>query len=72
MLRILNRVEGQPRANVLLAAVHYLLMIDPEHELTRFYGPLVDVPSSSSCQALPCRRCFRSSTDYPLARRWSS
>ena len=48
MLRILNRVEGQPRANVLLAAVHYLLMIDPEHELSRFYGSLVDDPSPPS------------------------
>lgn len=46
LLRVLNRVENQPRANVLLAAVHYLLMVDSVHELSRFYGSLVSEPGS--------------------------
>jgi hypothetical protein len=46
LLRVLNRMENRPRANVFLAAVHYLLMVDSSHELARFYGSLVEAPRS--------------------------
>jgi hypothetical protein len=44
LLRIINRIEHQPRPNLLFAAVHYLLMAGADHPLARFYPSLVADP----------------------------
>jgi hypothetical protein len=44
LMRLINRIENQPRPNLLLAAVQLLLMEDPTHDLARFYPNLTGIP----------------------------
>ncbi len=41
-MRLVNRIENQPRPNLLFAAVQFLLMEDPTHDLARFYPNMTD------------------------------
>ncbi|MFQ5522251.1 MAG: DUF2332 domain-containing protein [Acidimicrobiia bacterium] len=44
LIRIINRIEHQPRPNMLFAAVHYLLLSGVDHPLARFYPSLAAEP----------------------------
>lgn len=44
LMRVINRIVNRPPPNVLFAAVHYLLMSDPDQELAHFYLSLVENP----------------------------
>lgn len=48
---------GQPVPNLLLGAVHYLLLSGIEHELAAYYASIVDKPRESS-EAINCFRDF--------------
>ncbi|SDN95413.1 hypothetical protein SAMN04487897_106111 [Paenibacillus sp. yr247] len=48
---------GQPVPNLLLGAVHYLLLGGIEHELAEYYASIVDEPRESSA-AIDCFRDF--------------
>jgi hypothetical protein len=49
--------RGQPAPNLLLGAVHYLLLNGSDHPLRRFYGSLTGTPSASDA-AYPEFRSF--------------
>ena len=44
LMRVINRIENQPRPNLLFAAVQFLLMEDTIHDLARFYPSLTGNP----------------------------
>ena len=44
LMRVLNRIENQPRPNLLFAGVHYLLAKGASDELAAFYASLVSEP----------------------------
>lgn len=46
LLRVINRIANTPPPNLLFAAVHYLLLKEPDHELAGFYPSLSDSPRS--------------------------
>ena len=44
LLRVINRIENAPQANLLFGAVQYLLMTGPATGLADFYANLIDNP----------------------------
>ncbi len=50
--------QGQPVPNLLLGAVHYLLISGYEHELAAFYGSVADDPRKAEGRAFSCFQSF--------------
>lgn len=46
LLRVINHIANSPPPNLLFAAVHYLLLEEPDHELAGFYASLSESPRS--------------------------
>ena len=44
LMRVINRIENQPGPNLLFAAVQFLLIENPTHDLARFYPNLTSTP----------------------------
>lgn len=55
LLRVINRVENWPPSNVFLAAVHYLLMKNPDAPLAAFYHSLTSDPKPIALVGDPFR-----------------
>lgn len=55
LMRVVDRIDNWPPANVFFAAVHYLLMGDPDAELARFYPSLITDPEPITHVDVPFR-----------------